>query len=471
MFKYFLLFIILTCQVTFASPKISKMVSKVINREMTKNSAKKVKKPNIVVSHPKKKINNQSEVKNNRKKILQALKKSIIQKKSLFEFDDKEIAEVKITTVNAKIGYNITNNVHNFEFFPAYSNNYHFYDNEKGVLSFHEKINGKMSILRGTISKKRKVDTKIDLVLDNDLGPLELVVPLIDEDQYNEFLDKHKVVGHGGHVLVEIDEVIDTVAIDSQYDAKFYLDYNFKVVKKTNDYSYVLFAGVDTGNTLISFETLDGEYGEKVIFVSDKQIYFEANAFYDSSLKQVALYQKNILSNRSIELNLDVDDLFYFNSNKKTKRVGTNLYQYQVPMLPTGFRQYLDIRHLDMDLYVGHWNSTSVEVPNNQFIEYVYKIHDIDTLDKRCMIQINLPAKRLHSFEVEGEGDKGPIYLERTFLERDGNFYYDESVDTTKVFLMGDSQGIISSKVAYLDGTVDYLQTYCIENAYLAEQL
>jgi hypothetical protein len=64
------------------------------------------------------------------------------------------------------------------------------------------------------------------------------------------------------------------------------------------------------------------------------------------------------------------------------------------------------------------------------------------------------------------------------YLDADGRFYDSASEKTRKVIVYGENQGPdeemtgkVNVKIMYLDGTVDFLGSYCSPNTYLVEQL
>jgi hypothetical protein len=61
--------------------------------------------------------------------------------------------------------------------------------------------------------------------------------------------------------------------------------------------------------------------------------------------------------------------------------------------------------------------------------------------------------------------------LDRFYLEKNGSLSEEETPLSTKLFILGDQQGIINVKVEYQDKTTDYLQTFCSPETYLLEQL
>jgi len=58
-----------------------------------------------------------------------------------------------------------------------------------------------------------------------------------------------------------------------------------------------------------------------------------------------------------------------------------------------------------------------------------------------------------------------------TYLDNDGHWSQEPTELTEQMFIAGDERGSISLRVEYLDGSKDYLQTFCSYDTYLVEQL
>ena len=98
---------------------------------------------------------------------------------------------------------------------------------------------------------------------------------------------------------------------------------------------------------------------------------------------------------------------------------------------------------------------------------------NLESLDKRCLIQINLKNAPLEVL-IDGDSSFGPIDLETQFLDKEGVFESDvENLNelTDQIFILGDLQGIINLRINYINGQADTLQTICSADDYLIEQL
>lgn len=388
-------------------------------------------------------------------------------KKKYFSKNDK-VARGIVMTLDAKIGKDFGFQIKNYEFVPEYDNNERLYDDADGLIVIEEKINSSMSILRGTILKKGKMRTKVDLVIEE--NEFEYEIPLIDEYYFNKFLDKEKLNAIGGIILLDLDDSVDSVDIDAQYEAKIFLTESLKVTTEENTYRYIMYVGVETGNTLINVLTLDDDEVEKIIHVTENEVYFDFITFKKSQKTEFEVHENKVLSRTKFELDIDGSDISFFNTNIKSKNIGINSFQMQIPKLMYGMRQYLEFKHQDATIFVGQWNNPKIEIPSMEYIQYVLRSLDIPNLEHRCMVQVNF-KKDVEEFFVSGETNNGPMSLNHYFLDRDGVFNEDATELALKAFIIGDYEGVINFKVEYSDKSVDYIQSYCSNDTYLVEHL
>ncbi len=93
-------------------------------------------------------------------------------------------------------------------------------------------------------------------------------------------------------------------------------------------------------------------------------------------------------------------------------------------------------------------------------------------------MQVNLKKKVLN-VDIGSESVESSLMTSVQMLDSDGKFYDSVSEKTRKVIIVGEGQGAngvsrdgkINVKVEYVDGTSDYLSTFCSPDTYLVEQL
>ncbi|MEI8346884.1 MAG: hypothetical protein WCG27_05425 [Pseudomonadota bacterium] len=381
---------------------------------------------------------------------------------------EKGESQLTIKVAEAALGKGFKGQGYNFEFLPEYDKNQRYYDYANGEIKIKSKLNNSSSVIRGTVLKKDKVPTKVDIAVEE--GQIEVFIPLFDEGNWSEFISENGLNGGGGHLLIDLHEQVDIVDIDGQYEGKLFLNEKLRKVDGEGSYRYILFEGINPGNVLLSYKTFDGQVAQKIIHITETEIYFESNDIKDSALNKISLFEQNIFSSNSAELNIDASKISYFGQDAKVRNIGINLYEYQRPKLPMGMRQYLELNHLNGTIFVGLGDQDRVEVPGQQYVSQVFNALNLQDLQGRCLIQVNL-SKKMLQFQAEGEGRQGAMNLEKYFLDLDGQFSKEGSEMARQIFLAGDGQGIINGKISYIDGTVDYFQTFCSEDTYLVEHL
>ena len=334
------------------------------------------------------------------------------------------------------------------------------------TVRIEEKINGPMSVLSGVINTTGMMRTRINWTLT--LEDQKMTVPLLAENKFHDFLERHNFIDEGAYLLIKMNDLIEEVNLDAQYTDRFFLDENFEISEEAK---YIFYAGVSPGNCLIKYATMDKKIAEKVVFLGEGEIFFDNVDFWASGLERISLLEKRLMGRYQSELVIDGDKISYFNrENIKARIAGTNRYEYKRPTLPMGMRQYLKLSHLPGVFFVGNWHKQRLEVPSESFIDEVFRNFDLQELFGRCLIQLNF-SKDIMRVKAEGLTTRGVMNIKTLVLEKDGTMTSEITNNVEKVFFLGDEQGIINTKIDYVDNSVDFLQTYCSNDSYLLEQL
>lgn len=365
-------------------------------------------------------------------------------------------------------GVNTQGELRNFEFNSEILSSQRLVDDMAGKIVITEKLNQDRSVLRGTILKHGFMRTKLDIVLEP--GEFKLNIPLIPQATFSEFLDKEGLVARGGFLLIEMPKTANNVTIDRTHEAKVYLDRRFQVVEDEEDYEYVLFVGVSPGNVLISYTNFRGQKAEKITHIVEDEVLYEGGGFILPTRLNFKLTQKNMLGMQSSPYNIYPESLNFFNTDTQSQQTAVGSYTLLAPPKPHSARNYIEVREGRIPLFIGMWKQETIELPSETFAQYILDSHQLRNLENACMIQVNL-SKTLSDASVFGETEQGQMGIIQTYLDQDGQFNYDASEMASHLFLVGDSQGAISLKLNYLDGTTDIIQTFCSNNTYLVEQL
>ncbi|MBF0363593.1 MAG: hypothetical protein HQK49_21410 [Oligoflexia bacterium] len=355
-----------------------------------------------------------------------------------------------------------------FDFRPFYSSNSAVNDDGAGEIVIKSRINSSMNILSGSVLKNNQIPSNISLVMSP--GAYIYSVPSFDIDSFSRFLDSKKLTGKGGFILVDMDEKTEDIDIDADYEAKLFFDDDFRVVANASGAQFVMLTGVLPGNRILNFKTYDKRVVKKVVYVSEDEILFDSNSYVFRGAFKYDLYSNNLFQKSKSNLNISAKRIKYFNeSGRQAKKMGINHYEIANVLLPIGTRVYTEFDHLRENIFVGRWDNNEVHLPTNEYINQIFNTLGIYSLNGSCMIQLNL-NKRPRGFMAEGKAPEG-LNLDMRFLNFDGTFTEMISDMTSKIFLLGDAQGVVNFRMDYLDGSKDIFETYCSRDTYLVEQL
>jgi hypothetical protein len=374
--------------------------------------------------------------------------------------------EFKIKAIEVNMNTQKTNQAVGFEFVPDYDRANRQDDLANGEIELAYSLTNKMNTQTGIIQSQGNIPTRVEL----NLNEGEITVPLISEVGIQKYLEKSNMNIVGNLVLVSIDNTILDVEIDSEYQLKILLNQKFAKVSKKEDATYVMLLGVKTGNSLLRYMLSNNETAQKIIFVGDGELYYEDPSFRAPSREIYNLTTRSLLGKKIKELNIPEDKISFYGSKNLTKKRAINSYEIKSPTTVENTRKYFEFKHLNKNLYVGSSNENNIEVPGNDFISKVLEVSDLKDLGQRCMVQINL-SKEVRDVKVSGKNTSGEMLIENSFLDNDGNFNSDSSEMAEKIFASGDQEGIMSARVEYSDGSIDFLKTFCSEGSYIVEQL
>jgi hypothetical protein len=232
----------------------------------------------------------------------------------------------------------------------------------------------------------------------------------------------------------------------------------------------LLFVGARPGNVLLTYTTVKKVQSSKVIFAQEDVVYFDWPLFEIRPQEIVEIVEGYVLENGKSGLDIDAQRVSSFNNGVVASKKGQNRYEIINNVIPRASRMYLEMSHLDETLFVGRWNADTLEIPSEEYIATMLSKHSLSGLGGRCMVQINI-NKGVMETKAEARtlnGQGGPLSI--TYLDKDGRIYDEPAESVKKIFLIGEQQGVIDGKISYVDGTVDYLQTYCSPDTYLIEQ-
>lgn len=325
------------------------------------------------------------------------------------------------------------------------------------------------------ILKKGFTPTNTDLIIEQGLSGTSL--PMIEEEAFNDLSAPFESRGIVGALLVELDDETEVATIDVPFGKVLKLDGDLKETTK-DDYRYQLFIGVKAGNALLTYKTIKGQTVSKVVHVHEQELTFDANIYENVRNEKVTLFEEGLLSREKSPLIIGAGQVRKFASETESRKVSDNVYKVNFDQHLLANRRYLEISHLEEPVFVGVRDVSKLVVPSEHFMRFVLSRIEGAKLGNRCLIQVNL-GKKVERVEVGSESVANGLMTYTQMLDNDGKFYDSASDKTRKVIVVGENQGApeygqdakVNLKINYLDGSVQYLNSYCSPNTYLVEQL
>jgi len=346
-------------------------------------------------------------------------------------------------------------------------------DYGNGKIELSSLLNTEIGIRRGTIFSAGHVLTTTDFVYED--GPSDIEVPLLSEDALKDLITGQNITGLGAQILIKLDDMTEDtdLFVETKYEAKIFLNKNFKVIDRSEDeYSYIMYLGVDPGNTIISFRTFKNQVTSKIIHLSNDEVYFDSNFYAEFVTDFFSLYEDNLLGREQSFLNVDSNKISSLSYEAKITQKSLNRYEVAKAIYPFGTRQYFEVQHLDEGIFIGRWNTDFVDIPSESYMRHALGQFQLSNVSNQCLIQINLTksAKEFYFNGKSAESENG-MRVQSKILDADGVFYSDLSQQSNRIFLLGEEQGTVNIQIRYSDGSNDYIQSYCSEASYLIEQL
>lgn len=385
---------------------------------------------------------------------------------SLEKKNEVEMTTLKLQAKEINMGTHSVRLATGFEFVPDYERSERMDDQAIGEIRFDYSLDKSMSIQTGVVQSLGNIPTRVEI----DLLRSEMIVPLINEEGIQKYLEKRSLNIVGGLIMIAIDESIQDVELDREYQGKIYLNKNFKTLPSGNGASYIMILGVSPGNVMLRYLLSNNESSQKIIYLGDGEMYYEDPIFKEGKREVYNFSTRSLLGKKVKELNIQADKVGFFGAKVSSKKKALNAYEINVPTIVKNERKYLEFKHLDSALYIGTQNVNEIEVPGQDFINKVLAQKDMMALGQRCLIQINL-SKDIRDIKANGKNKQGEMFVELNYLDNDGNFSNETPELAEKVFIGGDQEGLIGIRVDYSDGSSGFLKSYCSEGSYLVEQL
>lgn len=326
------------------------------------------------------------------------------------------------------------------------------------------------------ILKRGYVPTSTEIILEEGNGSVS--IPLIQDETFNDIQKSFETrKGSIGALLVELDDESELAKLDIPFGDVIKLNSKFQRTE-SEDFRYQLFVGVQAGNGLVSYHRGNGEIVSKIVHIHENEITYDANFYEDVVNEKVRLYEEDLLGRESSPLIISGDQVKLFAGNSTAKKVNNHTYKMNFGASHLGGRRYIELSHQSEPVFVGIRDNNNVTVPSENFMRFILSKVEGAKLGNRCLVQVNL-TKKAEKFEVASESVGSTLMTYSQVLDSDGKFYDSMSEKTQKIIVIGESQASeevspdakVNIKIQYLDGSTQFLNSYCSPNTYLVEQL
>jgi hypothetical protein len=390
------------------------------------------------------------------------------QKKDNTKYKAKSIMlETEVITLGVKIDKGLMDSVSAIEFVPHYDKNERIYDEAEGVLRLTSNLE-ESNYVHGTLLSEHFINTRTSIPLFLGGGLFE--VPLLEREALYALLDKEELKGLGSYLLIDLGEKGIDVDIDKKSEGRTFLNEDFKVTTQESSYKYILYVGVEPGNSVVRFLDTNGATHEKLVFLAENELTFEYLQIRDPFSFRFEAFEINPLSQKAKELTVSSSEIKIFGKEEKPKQLGINTFEFSKYTGVASANSYLSFDHLGDTIFAGMRLSNYVILPSNSFIESILRAEGIGKLEYQCVIQLNLSEPVLEIL-YDGEDSVGPMEVKLHYLDEDGVLSEEPSILTKHAFFIGNGQGVINMRVEFLDGRRLVAQSFCSEGTYLVEQL
>ncbi len=361
----------------------------------------------------------------------------------------------------------------NFEMRVGYSQSEYSNDGGSGVINIESNISHKYGVINAAIIKSSMFPTRSEFVVKKDES-LVVNVPLFDEESINAFLEKEQIDSSLGIVFLDARNGIVDMDAEGEHSKKFFLNDSLMQVTINDEYEFIMIAGLAYGNTALNLTTIDGLKISKVVGLSEREIYYINGQYELPQKREVAFFEKNILSNKSVEFFVDDRKIKQYGAREKIRVAGGNYYTLPGTSLISGTREYLEMFHQNNPMLIGIDNSLEiVEVPSQEVMFVTLEKLGIQngSFEDRCVVEVKYDLVATN-VDVLGYSDGAPMNVEMYHIDENG--FVTQELDgqsRSRTFLIGEGFGVFNLKIEYANSQKDYLNSFCIPNNYILELL
>lgn len=306
------------------------------------------------------------------------------------------------------------------------------------------------------------LNTKLDFSHEN----IETNLPLIEKESLQFILSEENIPNYEGLLLIAADSQAQKISIDKNFKKRFELNEEFKIVESEG--IYVLFSGIELGNVEITIENTDKSVIKNFVHLRMDEIFYYQYEKSSSERFDIEVCQKEILASQKRMLSVSGKKIEFLNNKFFGDKVSVNKYRFTKMGNLNYQKDYLIFKHLSQDIFVAPNGFGYVEVPSQNYLEYL-----IDTFrfnKSMCTVQLNI-NNEVKEIITDAYTSIGFLPIDKTALDKHGMFDSKPDADTEKVFIFGEGEGVIYNKIIYKSGSVDYIESFCGPGTYSIEQL
>jgi hypothetical protein len=432
------------------SPTVKETISRVVGKMPKKLVEKKEKKAETISDDNDQIVYDYSKA-----------AKQISKKSSTQAFSTNSSKSFEINAYGIDIGGEKPQAIMDFNFVPDYDREERVNSAVNGIAKLNYNLTTGVNTQTGIIEAQGKLSTRVEVNLSTQD---KMIIPMLSEEEVEKLYPGKNLL------LLAIDSGVQDVEIDTSFTDKVFYNENFKHVTTQSEARFVMFAGMRSGNILLKYFLTNKETAQKVIYLGEREMYFEEASFTAGEREHFSFTSRNLMSSKKTELTIAPELITVFNTAITSKKHTLNSYELKMPTFVSGSRKYIEMKHLNDSIFVGTDVNFEIDLPNNEFIARVLEANQVNSLKEHCVVQLNI-SKPINGITVNGKNHSGEMYTETTFLDEDGKFSKTDFEQAEKAFITGDSEGIFNVKLEYSDESIQFLKTYCSEGTYIVEEL
>ncbi|GAB4011215.1 MAG: hypothetical protein Fur0010_05200 [Bdellovibrio sp.] len=318
-------------------------------------------------------------------------------------------------------------------------------------------------LLSGVINSPNSMPTSVEYFADGSL----IYVPVIGLSSLRDFTERKEIDLYGGHVLVELTDALDDVEIDANYNGKILLNERFREVQKLDEASFVLFLGVEPGNTTVKYK-IGTHFASTVRLVVEDELTYESRTIESNSLSQHIIDFWLPLGRTSVEESIDHLSIIPFLNTSKLSKIGINGIKVENTYRLKDAKEYLQVTDEEGSRYFINLNEKSrITVPTKEINNYLFKSLNLPGLENACLVVINV--ENISAVDAVLQTVNGNQKINIYSLSDNGQFNYEVDESTRKIIFTAQDQGVIRYRFTDIHGKSYSGKSYCSLGAYLIE--